>query len=87
MNIDLHAPTMPIFLVSLVLAVLALLGYFVVIPYITLYGFWSKRPAQLVARRVSELQRRSKSHCGQAYQRNAYGAPCGVSYVSWLMLT
>ena len=31
---------MPIFLVSLVLAVLALLGYFVVIPYITLYGFW-----------------------------------------------
>jgi hypothetical protein len=40
MNIDLHAPTMPIFLVSLVLAVLALLGYFVVIPYITLYGFW-----------------------------------------------
>jgi hypothetical protein len=40
MNIDLHAPTMPIFLVSLVLAVLALLGHFVVIPYITLYGFW-----------------------------------------------
>ena len=40
MNIDLHTPTMPIFLVSLVLAVLALLGYFVVIPYITLYGFW-----------------------------------------------
>jgi hypothetical protein len=40
MNIDVHAPTMPIFLVSLVLAVLALLGYFVVIPYITLYGFW-----------------------------------------------
>jgi hypothetical protein len=40
MNIDLHAPTMPIFLVSLVLAVLPLLGYFVVIPYITLYGLW-----------------------------------------------
>jgi hypothetical protein len=40
MNIKLHAPTMLIFLISLVLAVLALIGYFVVIPYITMYGFW-----------------------------------------------
>jgi hypothetical protein len=39
MNINLHAPSMPMFVVSLVLAVLALLGYFVTIPYITLYGF------------------------------------------------
>jgi len=39
MNINLHAPSMPIFVVSLVLAVLALLGYFVMIPYVTLYGF------------------------------------------------
>jgi hypothetical protein len=39
MNIHLHAPSMPIFLLSLVLAVLALLGSFVTIPYITLYGF------------------------------------------------
>jgi hypothetical protein len=39
MNINLHAPSMLIFVVSLVLAVLALLGYFVTIPYITLYGF------------------------------------------------
>ena len=39
MNINLHAPSMPMFVVSLVLAVLALLGYFVMIPYITLYGF------------------------------------------------
>jgi hypothetical protein len=39
MNLNLHAPSMPIFLVSLVLAVLALLGYFVSIPYVTLYGF------------------------------------------------
>jgi hypothetical protein len=30
---------MLVFVVSLVLAVLALLGYFVTIPYITLYGF------------------------------------------------
>jgi len=40
MNIKLHAPTIVIFLISLVLAVLALVGYFVVIPYITMYGFW-----------------------------------------------
>jgi len=39
MNINLHAPSMLVFVVSLVLAVLALLGYFVTIPYITLYGF------------------------------------------------
>ena len=39
MNMNLHAPSMPMFMVSLVLAVLALLGYFVTIPYITLYGF------------------------------------------------
>jgi hypothetical protein len=39
MNLNLHAPSMPIFMVSLVLAVLALLGYFVSIPYVTLYGF------------------------------------------------
>jgi hypothetical protein len=31
---------MSMFLVPLVLAVLELLGYFVVIPYITLDGFW-----------------------------------------------
>ena len=40
MNIKLHAPAMLLFLISLVLAVLALVGYFVVIPYITMYGFW-----------------------------------------------
>jgi hypothetical protein len=39
MHINLHAPSMPVFVVSLVLAVLALLGYFVTLPYITLYGF------------------------------------------------
>jgi hypothetical protein len=39
MNLNLHAPSTMIFVVSLVLAVLALLGYFVTIPYVTLYGF------------------------------------------------
>jgi len=48
MNIKLHAPTMLIFLISLVLAVLALVGYFVVIPYITMYGFWIAIIAYLV---------------------------------------
>jgi hypothetical protein len=37
---NLSAPTMPIFLVSLVLAVLALIGHFVSIPFVTLYQFW-----------------------------------------------
>ena len=40
MNINLSAPTMPIFLVSVVLAVLALLGKLVLLPFITIYGFW-----------------------------------------------
>ena len=31
---------MPIFLVSVVLAVLALLGKLVLLPFITIYGFW-----------------------------------------------
>jgi hypothetical protein len=37
---NLSAPTMPIFLIAVVLAVLALLGHFVVIPFVTLYKFW-----------------------------------------------
>jgi hypothetical protein len=39
-KINLSAPTTPIFLISLVLAVLALLGKLVVLPFITIYGFW-----------------------------------------------
>ena len=37
---DLHAPSMPIFVISLVFAALALIGHVVLLPYITLYGFW-----------------------------------------------
>jgi hypothetical protein len=37
---NLSAPTMPVFAVSVILAVLALIGHFVAIPYVTLYGFW-----------------------------------------------
>jgi hypothetical protein len=37
---NLHAPSAPIFVVSLVFAVLALIGHVVLIPFVTLYGFW-----------------------------------------------
>jgi hypothetical protein len=40
MNINLSAPTVPIFLAALVLAILALLGHFTVIPFVTMYKFW-----------------------------------------------
>jgi hypothetical protein len=37
---NLSAPTVPIFLVSVVLFVLALLGHFAAVPILTLYQFW-----------------------------------------------
>jgi hypothetical protein len=36
----LHTPTVPIFAISLVFAALALIGHFVLLPFMTLYGFW-----------------------------------------------
>ena len=36
----LHAPAMWTFAVSLIIAVVAVIGVFTAIPYITLYGFW-----------------------------------------------
>jgi len=36
----LSAPTVPVFLISVVLAVLALLGHFVSIPFVSMYQFW-----------------------------------------------
>lgn len=36
----LSAPTKPIFLISVLLFALALIGHFVVIPYVTMYQFW-----------------------------------------------
>ena len=35
-----HAPSMWIFVLSLVIAVIAVVGVFTPIPYITEYGFW-----------------------------------------------
>ena len=37
---NLHTPSLAIFVVSLVFAVLALIGHVVLLPFITLYGFW-----------------------------------------------
>jgi len=36
----LSAPTQIVFLISLALAVLAVVGHFVMIPYVTVYQFW-----------------------------------------------
>jgi hypothetical protein len=41
MTMRLTAPTQPFFLISLVLAVLALIGYFApTVPYLHTYDFW-----------------------------------------------
>ena len=37
---DLHAPTMPMFVISLLLAVLAVISIYVMIPYVSMYAFW-----------------------------------------------
>jgi hypothetical protein len=37
---NLSAPSQVIFLISLVLAILAVVGALVVIPYVTAYAFW-----------------------------------------------
>lgn len=37
---NLHAPSMLVFVISLILAVLAVVGIFVLIPYVTIYAFW-----------------------------------------------
>jgi ABC-type phosphate transport system auxiliary subunit len=38
--IKLYAPAMWLFAVSLIIAVVAVIGVFTPIPYITLHGFW-----------------------------------------------
>jgi hypothetical protein len=44
----LSAPTMPVFIISVVLAVLALVGHFASIPFVTLYQFWIALAAYVV---------------------------------------
>ncbi len=36
----LNAPTQLVFLISFALAILALIGHFVLVPYLTAYQFW-----------------------------------------------
>ncbi|MGD1037424.1 MAG: hypothetical protein ABR878_09550 [Roseiarcus sp.] len=36
----LHAPALWLFVVSLIIAVIAVLGVFIPIPFVTMYGFW-----------------------------------------------
>lgn len=37
---DLRAPSVLIFVISLAVAALALIGHVVLLPFVTLYGFW-----------------------------------------------
>ncbi len=36
----LHAPSTLVFVISLILVALAVIGVFVLIPYVTVYAFW-----------------------------------------------
>ncbi|MCL2154220.1 MAG: hypothetical protein FWH53_01010 [Leptospirales bacterium] len=36
----LSAPKQIVFLISLILAIIAVIGYFVAIPFVSLYGWW-----------------------------------------------
>ncbi len=38
--IELHTPNQTVFLIALALLVLAMVGYFVTIPFVTQYQFW-----------------------------------------------
>lgn len=44
----LNAPTQIVFLISLVLAILAVVGLFVAIPVVTMYSFWIMTAAYVV---------------------------------------
>ena len=44
----LNAPTQIVFLISLALAILAVLGLFVTIPFVSIYAFWVAIIAYLV---------------------------------------
>ncbi len=39
-SMNLSAPTQVVFWISLILVILALVGFFWVVPYITAYAFW-----------------------------------------------
>lgn len=45
---ELSAPTTPVFIISLILAVLAVIGQFVAIPFVTEHGFWTAIVAYVI---------------------------------------
>ncbi len=45
---NLSAPTVPVFAISLILAILAVISMFVVLPFVTQYAFWVAIIAYLV---------------------------------------
>jgi hypothetical protein len=45
---NLSAPTQVVFLISLVIAIIALIGFFVTIPFVTVYAFWIAIAAYVV---------------------------------------
>lgn len=45
---DLRAPSVLIFVISLAVAALALIGHVVLLPFVTLYGFWVAIIAYLI---------------------------------------
>jgi hypothetical protein len=51
----LHAPAMWVFILSLVLVVLAVVGVFVEIPYLSMYAFWVAVLAYVVLARGNFL--------------------------------
>jgi hypothetical protein len=44
----LSAPTQVVFWISVILAIIALVGFFVVVPYVTAYAFWIAIAAYVV---------------------------------------
>lgn len=47
-SLRLNAPTKPVFLISLAIAIVAVAGYFVLIPFVTVNGFWIAIAAYVV---------------------------------------
>lgn len=45
---NLNAPTQVVFIISLIIAVLALIGHFAFVPFITEYKFWFAMVAYIV---------------------------------------
>jgi hypothetical protein len=47
-TMNLNAPTQVVFIISLIIAVLALIGHFVLVPFVSQYQFWFAMVAYIV---------------------------------------